>query len=117
MAGNRLVGINFTTNDDIYPYPALKYNFSPQNMVFPLKKTFQRAGNRYLKAGNRLVGHNLVSYDDIYPYPASKYDFCPYPNGFALKIPIKWKKSFLKAGNRYLMAGKWVGVASRTPLR
>ena len=68
MAGNRLVGINFTTNDDIYPYPALKYDLTParpQNNICPEENLFLKAGNRFLKAGNRLVGHNFVTYDDM----------------------------------------------------
>ena len=81
-AGNRLVGHNFVSLDDIYPYQASKDDFSPgqpQNMARSAETPFQTAGNGYQRAGNRLVGHNFVSLDDIYPYLASKYDFRPNP--------------------------------------
>ena len=76
-AGNGLVGHNFVSLDDIYPYPASKPDFSPspfispQNMARSVEMAFQTAGNGYLKAGNGLVGHNFVSVDDICPKPAS----------------------------------------------
>ena len=53
------------TYDDIYPYLASTYDFSPENMIFPLKHLFQKDGKRYLMAENRLVGHNIVTYDDM----------------------------------------------------
>ena len=95
--------------NDIYPYLASKYNFSPENMIFPLNHLFQKAGKRYLMAGNRLAGHNFVTYDDIYPYPASKHGFS-FPHSLLVLKHSPFGRNTLPDGWKWVSEGwKWVG--------
>ena len=61
---NRLADLSFLKYDDLYPYFALTYDFHPETWSVPEKKTFLKAGNKYLMAGNMLVNINSVTYDE-----------------------------------------------------